>query len=146
MKTLRTIQILIAGALLECSVTLFSTESAEPWSYRVNINVKTKHVVISDAKGAEIATAGPKALADFGCGNTENPTKDQLRHAALNLVAAVIAGNNGREHTVDPNSPVYAVHDRDEPYVTLTMEHGVTFGMLDDTYQNGVYEAKILQL
>jgi hypothetical protein len=137
---------LIIAALLTCSATLFGAVSPVPWSYRIKINVKTKQVVISDPKGAELATAGPKALAALGCGNSENPTRDQLRHAALNIVAAAIAGSGGREHTVDPNSHVYAVHDREKPYVTLTMEQGVTFVMVDDTYHNSIYEARIHNL
>ncbi len=35
------------------------------------------------------------------------PTRDKLRHLALDLTAAVIAGNGAREHSVDPSTPVW---------------------------------------
>jgi len=39
------------------------------------------------------------------------PTQDKLRHVALDVTAAVVAGNGSRERIVNPLHKVYAVTD-----------------------------------
>jgi hypothetical protein len=71
-----------------------------------------------------------------------SPTRDELRHVALDVTAAVVAGNGAREHTVDPNSPVYTAAEKDKaPHVTATVEHGIAFIMVSDNDSIGHYEA-----
>ena len=77
------------------------------------------------------------------------PTQDRLRHLALDCAAACVAGNGGREHSVDPNSPVSTSDEgkKSPPpagTITATIEHGVVFIIQRDTYTNGRYEALIV--
>ena len=72
------------------------------------------------------------------------PTQDELGHVALDVTAAVVAGNESRKHTVGPNAPVYTLVEKDKaPYVTGTFEHGAVFVLLSDSQMNGRYEAFI---
>jgi hypothetical protein len=74
------------------------------------------------------------------------PTQDKLRHVALDVTAAVVAGNGSREHSVNPLHKVYTVADHEKgkaAYVTMTLEHDVAFVLLSDTQTNGRYEALI---
>jgi hypothetical protein len=109
-------------------------------SYRVT--VESGHIVVTDAKNG--AYMGGTTFEKFGV--TTASTQDKLRHVALDTVAAVVAGNGGREHTVDPNSPVYTLADREAKkatYITATFEHGLVFVILSDIRAGGRYEAKI---
>jgi hypothetical protein len=72
--------------------------------------------------------------------------RQRYRVIQLAHVAAVVAGNGSREHTVDPNSPVYTlaeVKKNKAPMVTGTLEHGFVFVLLSDTQANGRYEALV---
>ena len=74
------------------------------------------------------------------------PTQDKLRHVALDVTAAVVAGNGSRERSVNPIHKVYTVADHEKgkaAYVTMTLEHDVAFVLLSDTQTNGRYEALI---
>jgi hypothetical protein len=74
------------------------------------------------------------------------PTQDKLRHVALDVTAAVVAGNGSREHSVNPLHKVYTVADHEKgkaAYVTMTLEHDVAFVLSSDTQTNGRYEALI---
>ncbi len=106
-------------------------------SYR--FSVEKGAVTLADAKsGSVLATT---TIERWG---RPASTQDQLRHVALDVTAAVVAGNGGREHTVDPNSPVYTMDEATKaPAVTVTVEHGAIFFIQSDTYTNGRYEALI---
>jgi hypothetical protein len=74
------------------------------------------------------------------------PTQDKLRHVALDVTAAVVAGNGSRERIVNPLHKVYTVADHEKgkaAYVTMTLEHDVAFVLSSDTQTNGRYEALI---
>ena len=74
------------------------------------------------------------------------PTQDKLRHVALDVTAAVVVGNGSRERIVNPLHKVYTVTDHKKgkaAYVTMTLEHDVTFVLSSDTQTNGRYEALI---
>jgi hypothetical protein len=74
------------------------------------------------------------------------PTQDKLRHVALDVTAAVVAGNGSREHSVNPLHKVYTVADHEKgkaAYVTMTLEHDVAFVLSSDRQTNGRYEALI---
>jgi len=56
------------------------------------------------------------------------PTQDELHHVALDVTAAVVAGDGSRKRTVGPSARVYALAEKDKaPYVTGTFEHGAVF-------------------
>ena len=74
------------------------------------------------------------------------PTQDKLRHVALDVTAAVVAGNGSREHSVNPLHKVYTVADQKKgkaAYATMTLEHNLAFVLSSDTQTNGRYEALI---
>ena len=74
------------------------------------------------------------------------PTQDKLRHVALDVTAAVVAGNGSRERIVNPFHKVHTVagHKKGKAtYVTMTLEHDVAFVLSSDTQTNGRYEALI---
>ena len=72
------------------------------------------------------------------------PTQDELRHVALDVTAAVVAGNGSTKRTVGPSARVYTLAEKDTaPHVTGTFEHGAVFVILSDTRMNGRYEALI---
>jgi hypothetical protein len=74
------------------------------------------------------------------------PTQDELRHLALDVTAAVVAGNGSRERIVNPFHKVYTVEDQKEGkvgYATMTLEHNLAFVLTSDTQTNGRYEALI---
>ena len=133
---MKPIPTLVALAL---SAGLLNAEQPSP-SYRVI--VASGHIVVKDAKNG--AYMGGTTFEKFGV--TATSTQDKLRHVALDIVAAVVAGNGGREHSVDPNSPVYTLADREAKkatYTTGTCENGLVFVILSDIRADGRYEAKI---
>jgi hypothetical protein len=70
------------------------------------------------------------------------------RHAALDVTAGVVAGRGSREHTVNPNSPVYTVADYKSGKAlapTGTEERGRYFVIMSDTKVHGRYEAIVLE-
>lgn len=72
------------------------------------------------------------------------PTQDKLRHVALDVTAAIIAGHGQRERSVTPASRIYAFAERDKaPHIAATFEQGAIFVLLSDTQRNGRYEALI---
>ena len=72
------------------------------------------------------------------------PTQDKLRHVALDVTAAVIAGHGRRERSVTPSARVYTFAEKNKaPHVTATLERGAMFVLLSDTEMNGRYEALI---
>jgi hypothetical protein len=74
------------------------------------------------------------------------PTQDKLRHVALDVAAAVVAGNGSRARIVNPFHQVYTVADHKKgkaAYATMTLEHDVAFVLSSDTQTKGRYEALI---
>jgi len=50
-------------------------------------------------------------------------TQDELRHVALDVTAAVVAGHGRRERSVNPSARVYTLAEKNKaPYVTATFE------------------------
>ena len=80
---MKPIPTLVALAL---SAGLLNAEQPSP-SYRVI--VESGHIVVKDAKNG--AYMGGTTFEKFGV--TATSTQDKLRHVALDIVAAVVAGN-----------------------------------------------------
>jgi hypothetical protein len=100
-------------------------------------------ITVADANSG--AVLGKTTLKRWG---VVAPNQDKLRHVALDVTAALVAGNGGREHTVDPSAPVYTSADYDKGKarsVTATVERGVAFAILSDTRANDRYEALIFR-
>src|SRR4029453_13201470 len=74
------------------------------------------------------------------------PTQEKPRHVALDVTAAVVAGNGSRKRIVNPFHKVYTVADhkkRNAAYATMTLEHNLAFVLSSDTQTKGRYEALI---
>ena len=62
------------------------------------------------------------------------PTQDELRHVALDVTAAVVAGNGSRKRTVGPSARVYTLAEKDTaPHVTRDLRARAVFVILSDT-------------
>jgi hypothetical protein len=134
------IKIVIATLLATLSAGFSNAGQPPPVSYLVTVQMG--HIVVTDAKNG--AYMGGATFEKFGVPTAS--AQDKLRHVALDTVAAVVAGNGSREHSVNPNSPVYTLADyeaKKAPYMTATFEHGFTFFILSDIRGVGHYEAKI---
>jgi hypothetical protein len=73
----------------------------------------------------------------------------EVRHLALNSVAAVVAGDGAREKTVNPDVTVNTLEERDQTGVipVVTIEHGKVFVIHhDSTNPDGSYSAVIWML
>ena len=115
-----------------------ATASTAPVA-QFRVNVDKGVIAVSDVKGARIL-----ARTTFERWGVAAPTQDKLRHVALDVTAAVIAGHGRRERSVTPNAPVYTLAEKGKaPHVTATFEHGAIFVILSDTQTNGRYEALI---
>jgi hypothetical protein len=136
-RTIR-VGVLLIALTLPCVAQTVVASSPEA-SYRVS--AEKGIITVADAKsGTAVAST---TLERWG---VTAPTQDKLRHVALDVTAAAVAGKGGREHTVGPNSPVYTMADfkkNKASYVTMTVEKGIGFVLLSDTYVNGHYEALI---
>jgi hypothetical protein len=77
-------------------------------------------------------------------------TRDDRRHFALNCVAAFIAGDGGRNNIVNEKMRVVTLDEAkaNGGAATLTIEEGVGFGILHDTYEPKTrnYSAEILMI
>jgi hypothetical protein len=130
--------LLIAGLAL----VVIASAGAAPPTPQFRVTVESGHIVVTDAKNG--AYMGGTTFEKFGV--TSTSTQDKLRHVALDTVAAVVAGNGSRQHTVAPDMPVYTVAEVKEnkaPMPTATLEHGFVFVLLSDTQTNGRYEALV---
>jgi hypothetical protein len=125
--------------LLALVATLPAAPTKTEVSYR--FSVEKGAVTLADAKsGAVLATT---TIERWG---RPASTQDQLRHVALDVTAAVVAGNGGREHTVDPNSPVHTMEEAAKARaVTATFEGDFFFAIRRDSSRNGRYEALIIR-
>jgi hypothetical protein len=74
---------------------------------------------------------------------------NDLRHLALNAVAAVVAGHGEREHTVQPDAHISTIEESKVPstqnlYPVVTIEHRMGFAIVRDTYTKSGYRAEII--
>jgi hypothetical protein len=116
-------------------------QPASKADYRVNVAGGV--ITVADANSG--AVLGKTTLERWG---VVAPNQDKLRHVALDVTAAVVAGNGGREHTVDPSAPVYTSADYENGKardVTATLERGIAFAILSDAQANDRYEALIFR-
>jgi hypothetical protein len=74
---------------------------------------------------------------------------NDLRHLAVNAVAAVVAGNGGREHTIEPHAGIITIDEsktrsNENLYPVVTLERGTAFAIIRDTYTKSGYRAEII--
>jgi hypothetical protein len=119
-------------------------------SYTVSYTVMITDgwISVGDADGE---TFGKIKCADWAKAlNQPLPTtRDERRHFALDIIAAAVAGDGGREHITAPDLPVITVKESDGSVGTaarLTIEHGSGFAILVDTDQHGFYYAEIIMI
>lgn len=104
-----------------------------------HVNIDEGVITVSDVNEGKVL--GRTTFERWG---VVAPTQDKLRHVALDVTAAVIAGHGQRERSVTPGSRVYTFAERDKaPHITATFEQGAIFVLLSDTQRNGRYEALI---
>ena len=112
-----------------------------PLPAQFRVSVEKGIITLTDLNSGKVI--GRTTFARWG---VVTPTQDKLRHVALDVTAAVVAGNGSRERIVNPLHKVYTVADHEKgkaAYVTMTLEHDVAFVLLSDTQTNGRYEALI---
>jgi hypothetical protein len=103
------------------------------------VNVDEGVITVSDVNEGKVL--GRTTFERWG---VVAPTQDKLRHVALDVTAAVIAGHGQRERSVTPSARVYSFAEREKaPHITATFEQGAIFVLLSDTQRNGRYEALI---
>jgi hypothetical protein len=130
--------LLITGLVL----VVIASDGAAPPTPQFRVTIESGHIVVTDAKNGTYM--GGTTFEKFGV--TAASTQDKLRHVALDTVAAVVAGNGSREHTVAPDMPVYTVAEvkkNKAPMPTGTLEHSFVFVLLSDTQTNLRYEALV---
>ena len=115
------------------------TEASPPPAPQFRISVDKGFITLRAVNNGKIL--GKTTFERLG---VVGPTQDELRHVALDVTAAVVAGNGSRKRTVGPSARVYTLAEKDNaPYVTGTFEHGTVFVLLSDTQLNDHYEALI---
>ena len=131
----RTKQMKALALILMVTAAVATASTAPVPQFRVNVDEGV--ITLRDVSGGRIL--GRTTFQRWG---VVAPT--QLRHVALDVTAAVIAGHGGREHSVAPSAQVYTLAEKDKaPYVTATFERGFMFVLLSDAEMNGRYEAVI---
>ena len=116
-------------------------DSRTPLPAQLRVSVKKGIITLTDVNSGKVL--GRTTFERWG---VVAPTQDKLRHVALDVAAAVVAGNGSRARIVNPFHQVYAVADHKKgkaAYVTMTLEHDVAFVLASDTRTNGRYEALI---
>ena len=114
-------------------------EASAPAAAQFRVSVDKSIITPRDVNNGKIL--GKTTLARLG---VVAPTQDELRHVAIDVTAAVVAGNGSRKRTVGPSARVYTLAEKDKaPYVTGTFERGAVFVLLSDTQLNDHYEALI---
>src|ERR1700686_1874448 len=122
-------------------LALVATLSAAPTdtqpSYR--FTVEKGAITVTDVKtGAVLGTTTIERLGRPAA------TQDQLRHVALDVTAAVVAGAGHRENTMDPSLPVYTAEEQKvgkAPHISLAHEGAFLFLINSDSKRSGRYEA-----
>jgi hypothetical protein len=118
-----------------------AAEPRTPLPARLRVSVEKGIITLTDVNSGKVL--GRTTFARWG---VAAPTQDKLRHVALDVAAAVVAGNGSRERIVNPIHQVYTVADHEKGkagYVTMTLVHDVAFVLSSDTKTNGRYEALI---
>jgi len=116
-------------------------DSRTPLPAQFRLSVEKGIITLRDVNSGKVL-----GRTTFGRWGVVTPTQDKLRHVALDVTAAVVAGNGSRERIVNPVHKVYTVTDHKKgkaAYVTMTLEHDVAFVLSSDTQTNGRYEALI---
>jgi hypothetical protein len=108
---------------------------------QLRVSVEKGIITLTDVNSGKIL--GRTTFERWG---VVSPTQDKLRHVALDVAAAVVAGNGSRTRIVNPIHRVYTVADHkkgETAHATMTLEHDVAFVLASDTQTNGRYEALI---
>jgi hypothetical protein len=118
-----------------------AAEPRTPLPAQLRVSVKKGIITLTDVNSGKVL--GRTTFERWG---VVAPTQDRLRHVALDVAAAVVAGNGTRARIVNPFHQVYTVADHKKgkaAYVTMTLERNVAFVLSNDTQTNGRYEAFI---
>jgi hypothetical protein len=122
-------------------VPLGAAEPRTPLPPQLRVSVEKGIITLTDVNSGKVL--GRTTFERWG---VVAPTQDKLRHVALDVAAAVVAGNGSRERIVNPIHPVYTLADHEKgkaAHITMTLEHDVAFVLASDTQTNGRYEALI---
>lgn len=116
-------------------------DSRTPLPAQFRVSVEKGIITLRDVNSGKVL--GRTTIERWG---VVTPTQDKLRHVALDVTAAVVAGNGSRERIVNPFHKVYTVADHKKgqaAYATMTLEHNLAFVLSTDTQTKGRYEALI---
>ena len=116
-------------------------DSRTPLPAQFRVSVEKGIITLRDVNSGKVL--GRTTFERWG---VVTPTQDKLRHVALDVAAAVVAGNGSTERIVNPIHRVYTVADhknRNAAHATMTLEHDVAFVLSSDTQTKGRYEALI---
>ena len=116
-------------------------DSRTPLPAQFRVSVEKGIITLRDVNSGKVP--GRTTFERWG---VVTPTQDKLRHVALDVTAAVVAGNGSRERIVNPFHKVYTVADHKKgkaAYATMTLEHNLAFVLSSDTQTKGRYEALI---
>ena len=84
-------------------------DSRTPLPAQFRVSVEKGIITLTDVNSGKVI--GRTTFERWG---VVTPTQDKLRHVALDVTAAVVAGNGSREHSVNPLHKVYTVADHEE--------------------------------
>ncbi len=118
-----------------------AAEPRTPLPVQLRVSVEKGIITLTDVNSGKVL--GRTTFERWG---VVAPAQDKLRHVALDVAAAVVAGNGSRARVVNPFHQVYTVADHKKgkaAYVTMTLEHDVAFVLSSDTRTSGRYEALI---
>lgn len=130
--------LVLVAAIVASSYGLAQDSARTPAPPQYRLIVENETIRLTDAQSGRLL-----AKTTFGRWGVASPTRDKLRHVALDVTAAVVAGNGGREHTVDPNMPVCTASEKAPlgSCITATVEHGIGFIIVSDSESTSHYEA-----
>ena len=117
-----------------------AAEPRTPLPAQLRVSVKKGIITLTDVNSGKVL--GRTTFERWG---VVAPTQDKLR-VALDVAAAVVAGNGSRARIVNPFHQVYTVADHKKgkaAYATMTLEHNLAFVLSTDTQTKGRYEALI---
>jgi hypothetical protein len=118
-----------------------AAEPRTPLPAQLRVSVKKGIITLTDVNSGKVL--GRTTFERWG---VVAPTRDKLRHVALDVAPAVVAGNGSRARIVNPLHQVYTVADHKKgkaAYVTVTLERDVAFVLSSDQQTNARYEALI---
>ena len=116
-------------------------DSRTPLPAQFRVSVEKGIITLRDVNSGKVL-----GRTTFERWRVVTPTQDKLRHMALDVTAAVVAGNGSRECIVKSFHKVYTVADHKKgkaAYATMTLEHNLAFVLSNDTQTKGRYEALI---